>query len=126
LARNDGRTVARFVYEGSPRQDVRDYPEYEEQVCKMVAKTQGKSLNELEMSVLIGTIFDILRKNRLRADASFTTINIAMIVVEGLGKTLDPDLDIFQAIQPHLVGVLANAPEVFRTVVTDDMPPPQP
>jgi len=126
LARNDGRTVARFLYEGSPRQDVRNYAEYEAQVCALVAKTQGKSLDELEMSVLIGTIFEILRKNRLRADASFTTINIAMIVMEGLGKSLDPDLDIFQAIQPHLVGVLANAPEAFRTVVTDDMPPPQP
>jgi len=125
LARNDGRTVARFLFEGSPRKEVTDYPTYEKQVSELVNETHGKSLQELEMSVLIGAIFEILRKHRLRADASFTTINIAMIVVEGLGKSLDPDMDILQAAQPHLIGVLANAPEEFRTIVTDETPGPE-
>lgn len=124
LARGDGRTVARFMYEGSPRKEVTDYASYEADVVRLVSKTHEKSLNELELSLVIGAVFEILRRHRLRADAAFTTINIAMLVVEGLGKKLDPELNLFKRIQPFLFSVLAKAPEAFRLVVTDTTAPP--
>ncbi len=122
LARNDGRTVARFLYEGSPHKAVPDYAEYEADVCKLVASTQGKAIGDLEMSVLIGQVFDIARRHRLRADAAFTTVNIAMLVVEGLGKKLDPTFDMFTFVQPYLFEVLSRAPELLRQVVPEAAP----
>ena len=53
-----------------------------------------------------------------------TTINIAMIVVEGLGKKLAPELDLFTYVQPYLMQVVAKAPEVFQQIVTSSTPRP--
>ena len=124
LARNDGLTFARFLYEGSPRKAVRDYPRYEADVCRLVAGIHGRPLHELELSVMIAAVFDILRRHRIRADASFTMINIAMLVVEGLGKKLDPDMNMFEYVQPHLAQIIARAPALYQQVVTASTPPP--
>ncbi|MFT5434495.1 MAG: ubiquinone biosynthesis protein [Myxococcota bacterium] len=118
LAQGDGKAVARFMYEGSARKVVKDYERYESDVVKLVDMTRQKSFMELELSLFIGSVFEILRKHRLRADAAFTTINIAMLVVEGLGKKLDPDLDLFVHIQPFLMQVVAEAPDLVRAIVS--------
>jgi ubiquinone biosynthesis protein len=122
LARNDGRTVARFMYDGSPRKSIPDYEEYEKDVCALVHKLHQKSLQQFEMSEAIGAVFDICRRHKLHADPAFTTINIAMIVVEGLGKKLDPDLNLFAYIQPYLMKVVADAPEIFQQIVAPNTP----
>ena len=124
LARGDGRTVARYMYEGSPRKQVKDYGAYEAAVVELVRETSQKTVAEMEHAVFIAQVMEVLRRHRLQADAAFTTINIAMIVVEGLGKKLDPDLDLFTFIQPYLFRVLAAAPAEFRVVVTDSTPHP--
>ncbi|HIA01442.1 MAG TPA: AarF/ABC1/UbiB kinase family protein, partial [Myxococcales bacterium] len=124
LARNDGPTVARFMYDGSPRKSVTDYDVYEQDVCALVNMMHQRSLNDFEMSEAIGAVFDICRRHKLHADPAFTTINIAMIVVEGLGKKLAPDLDLFAYVQPYLMQVVARAPEVFQQIVTSSTPRP--
>jgi predicted unusual protein kinase regulating ubiquinone biosynthesis (AarF/ABC1/UbiB family) len=45
-----------------------------------------------------------------------------MIVVEGLGKKLDPDLNLFAYIQPYLMKVVADAPEIFQQIVDPNTP----
>jgi ubiquinone biosynthesis protein len=37
-------------------------------------------------------------------------VNLAMLVAEGLGKQLDPELDLVQLAAPYLMKALANAP----------------
>ncbi|HIA00346.1 MAG TPA: hypothetical protein EYN66_00255 [Myxococcales bacterium] len=115
LARNDGPTVARFMYDGSPRKLVTDYNVYEKDVCALVNMLHQRSMDDFEMSEAIGAVFDICRRHKLHADPAFTTINIAMIVVEGLGKKLAPELDLFTYIQPYLMQVVARAPVTAST-----------
>ena len=44
-------------------------------------------------------------RHRVRMDASFSSVVLAVIVLEGLGRTLDPTLDLVAKAAPYLAGV---------------------
>ena len=108
LTTNDGATVARIMYEQSPHKDVRDYSAYETDVRTFISTFYAKRLGDVEISLLIGQVFRLIRRHRIRADASFTIINIAFIVMEGLGKKLDPTMDLFTETMPFLQEMLSS------------------
>jgi ubiquinone biosynthesis protein len=41
----------------------------------------------------------------------FTVVNLGVLVAEGLGKQLDPEIDLVQMALPYLAHCAANAPE---------------
>jgi predicted unusual protein kinase regulating ubiquinone biosynthesis (AarF/ABC1/UbiB family) len=45
----------------------------------------------------------ILRRHRVRVNASFTIVNIAIAVTEGIGKQLDPELDLMSEALPYFL-----------------------
>ncbi len=44
-----------------------------------------------------------MRRHRVRVNASFTIVNIAIAVTEGIGKQLDPELDLMQEALPYFL-----------------------
>ena len=46
--------------------------------------------------------WSILRRHHVQADPSFTVVQLAMLVAEGVGKQLDPTLDIVGSVGPYL------------------------
>lgn len=104
-AAGDGATMARIMADFSPSAAVRDYAAYEADVRAFVRKTHGKPLGEVEAARVALDLFALLRRHRVRVAAIFTMCNIAIAVVEGLGKQLDPDLDMMGLALPFFVGL---------------------
>jgi ubiquinone biosynthesis protein len=103
-----GEGLARMIFEESPVKDVRDYPRFERDVVDFVAKVHGRPLAELQITVLIGELFNVLRRHRIHAAATFTVVNIAMMVAEGLGRKLDPTLDLSVEALPYIRSALTR------------------
>ena len=104
-----GRELARMIYEESPVKSVTDYAGYEQDVERFVSRIRGRPLAELQITALIGELFNLLRRHRIRAAADFTVVNIAMMVAEGLGRKLDPTLDLSVEALPYIQSALAAA-----------------
>ena len=62
--------------------------------------TFGKRLGEVQVSLVFMDMMNILRKYRVRANPTFTLVNIAIAVTEGIGKQLDPDVDLMATALP--------------------------
>ncbi len=105
-----GAELARMIYDESIIKNVRDYAAYEREVVDFVSRIHGRPLAELQITVLIGELFDILRRHHIRAAADFTVVNIAMMVAEGLGRKLDPTLDLSIEALPYIQAVLMGTP----------------
>jgi ubiquinone biosynthesis protein len=110
LAQQDGKAVARLMYSHAPRVGTRDYAQFEADVCDYFAKLYGKRLGEVEVSAALGGIMNILRRHRVQLLPTFTVVHIAMLVAEGLGKQLDPSLDVVQLAIPYLMKAMTEAP----------------
>lgn len=102
MANGMGRELARHMFEITERRGAIDYPAYEREIAEFVTRFVNQPLGEIEMSVAIGKFFDIYRRYGMRLDGRFTVLNVSMMVVEGLGKKLDPSLDITTEAKPFL------------------------
>lgn len=111
LGGNDGKAAARLFYTYAPSVGTTDYARYERDTMKFFDDFEGKRLGEVEVSELIGGMMNILRRHRIQVEPVFTVVNLGVLVAEGLGKQLDPDIDLVQMAMPYLAEAAANAPE---------------
>lgn len=110
LSQQDGALAARLFYTYAPSVGRVDYAAFEADVLAHFASFHGKALHEIEASHVLAGMMNILRRHRVQIDPVFTVVNLAMLVAEGLGKQLDPDLDLIAEATPHLMKAIATAP----------------
>jgi ubiquinone biosynthesis protein len=106
-ASGDGKLMARLMSELSPKARVRDYPAYEREVIAFCARYQGKALAEVQVSAVALDMMNILRRHRVRVNPVYTMCNVAIAVTEGIGKQLDPGLDLMREALPFFATIRA-------------------
>jgi ubiquinone biosynthesis protein len=103
----DGKVMARLMSELSPQAKVTDYPAYEREVIEFVGRYHGKALGEVQVSTVAFDMMNILRHHRVRVNPVYTMCNVAIAVTEGIGKQLDPRLDLIQEALPFFIAIRA-------------------
>ncbi len=100
-AQGDGRTMARIMSDLSPSAGkIPDFEGFSNAIEQFVKRYWGKRLGEVQVATVVFDMMQILRRYRVRANPTFTMINIAIAVTEGIGKQLDPKLDLMQEAMP--------------------------
>jgi ubiquinone biosynthesis protein len=111
-AQRDGDTMARLMYEmsanaGAPRKP-EAYERYRAAIIEFVGRYWGQRLGEVQVGKVLLDMLGILRRHRIRVNPTFTIVNIAIAVTEGIGKQLDPGLDLMAEALPYF---LSHPPE---------------
>ena len=110
-AQRDGDTMARVMYEMSANAGAaqgagaRDeaFERYRAAIIEFVGRYWGQRLGEVQVGKVLLDMLGILRKHRVRMNPSFTIVNIAIAVTEGIGKQLDPELDLMTEALPYFL-----------------------
>jgi ubiquinone biosynthesis protein len=110
FATGDGVTVARLFHDNAPYKATPDYVAYEREIAELVASLHRRGLGNLQVTLEIGRIFDILRRHHIRARSHMTMVNLALMTAEGLGKRLAPQLSLTDEALPYLAEALGIAP----------------
>jgi ubiquinone biosynthesis protein len=103
----NGKVMAKLMSELSPSARVADYAAYEREVDEFVGRYLGKALGEVQVSTVAFDMFNILRRHRVRVNPVYTMCNVAIAVTEGIGKQLDPRLDLVQEAMPFFTTLQA-------------------
>lgn len=106
-ASGDGPIMAKLMASLSPSAHVADYAAYEREVIEFVARYHGKALGEVRVSTVAFDMMNILRRHRIRVNPVYTMCNVAIAVTEGIGKQLDPSLDLIQEALPIFATIKA-------------------
>jgi ubiquinone biosynthesis protein len=77
-------------------------------IVPLIASFRAKTAARLEYSQLFADIFALARKYRARPVVDLTLVMVAMITVQGIGKTLDPENNVFQDVAGYLMPLLAK------------------
>ena len=106
-AQRDGDTMARLMYEmsasaGGARDPVA-YERYRAAVIAFVGRYWGQRLGQVQMGKVLLDLLVLLRRYRIRVNPTFTIVNIAIAVTEGIGKQLDPELDLMEEAVPYFL-----------------------
>ncbi|HEV2928100.1 MAG TPA: AarF/UbiB family protein, partial [Propionibacteriaceae bacterium] len=104
-AQRDGDSMARLMFSLSSA-DPTDVPSFERfrgAIIEFVGRYWGQRLGEVQVGKVLFDMLGILRRHRIRMNPAFTVVNIAIAVTEGIGKQLDPELDLMTAALPYFL-----------------------
>lgn len=80
--------------------------EYRADVALLAEKYLGKPLKEIDLSAMIRDLVQGAMKFGLEIPTDFLMVGKALMTIEGIGKQLDPDLDVFAEAQPYFMKLL--------------------
>ncbi|MBZ0121761.1 MAG: hypothetical protein K8H88_32490 [Sandaracinaceae bacterium] len=110
LGKQDGVTAARLFYGYAPSVATADYPAFERDVVAYFDKLEGLTLGDVEVSQIVSGMMNILRRHHVQVEPVFTVVHIGLLVAEGLGKQLDPEIDLVRMALPFLLEAAKKAP----------------
>jgi ubiquinone biosynthesis protein len=104
-AQQDGEGMAKQIYSlsTSHADDRKTYEAFRTSVINFVARYWGQRLADVQVGKVLIDMLGILRRHRIRMTPVFTIVNIAIAVTEGIGKQLDPDLDLMAEAIPFFI-----------------------
>ena len=104
-ATRDADTMAHLLYSVAinPVEGAEAYERFRVAVVEFMARTWGHKMAEVHPGKLLLDMLGLLRRHRIRMAPAFTIVNIAIAVTEGIGRQLDPDLDLMAEAVPFFM-----------------------
>jgi ubiquinone biosynthesis protein len=104
-AGRDADTMAHLLYSlaVNPAESGAAYQSFRQSIVDFMARTWGHRMAEVHPGKILIEMLSILRKHRIRMAPAFTIVNIAIAVTEGIGRQLDPDLDLMAEAIPFFM-----------------------
>ncbi len=104
--RQDYESIADALFAlGTPTKKI-DMDAYRAEVAELADKYLGKSIQDIELAALISDLVYGSTKYGLEIPTDFLMVGKALMTVEGVGKEVDPTLDVFTEIRPHFLRLL--------------------
>ena len=77
---------------------------FKREMADLIKYVMDRSLSELEVGVILQRALQLGRKYQVLLESNFTTLVIGTVVIEGLGRQLNPEFNFIQAARPYLQG----------------------
>jgi ubiquinone biosynthesis protein len=105
-AGQDYRAIADALYAiGTPTKKI-DRREFEAEVMALSDKYLGKRLKDIELSALMRDLINGAVKYGFEVPSDFVLVGKALMTVEGIGKQIYPDLDVFEEVKPYFMRLM--------------------
>jgi ubiquinone biosynthesis protein len=79
------------------------------QACRSIAEPiMGRPLNEISVARLLGQLFQVTETFEMQAQPQLLLLQKSMLVTEGVGRTLDPDVNMWELSRPLIEGWMAK------------------
>uniref|UniRef100_A0A8C3X3I5 AarF domain containing kinase 2 n=1 Tax=Catagonus wagneri TaxID=51154 RepID=A0A8C3X3I5_9CETA len=111
VAMGQGQRVAELILHHARASECRDVEGFKAEMARLVTQARKNTitLEKLQVSSLLANVFKLLMTHKVKLESNFASIVFAIMVLEGLGRSLDPKLDILEAAKPFLLQGLATS-----------------
>jgi ubiquinone biosynthesis protein len=91
-----------------------------------VCDLRRRTVSELEVSVVVGKLFALARRHRIRPPPELSLVLLGMVTIEGIAKRLDPDANTLAEVAAYLGPCLERRrfPRGSGPLVPRDLVPP--
>lgn len=101
-----GEQVAELILHHARENECSDVAAFKREMAELVDSTLSGntlSLAKIQVSDLLSRVFSLLIKHKVKLESNFASIVFAIMVLEGLGRSLDPNLDVLDLAKPLLI-----------------------
>lgn len=127
ICRGDGESVARAVLRTAPEEACADPEAFVEALALIVNRYNEGSYDtkhkapllaqqqqtgqqqdpaETRPAAAVGDVFELCRAHRVKLDGALSTVVVSTFLLEGLARSLDPDVQLFRAALPLLASAV--------------------
>lgn len=100
VVRQDSRAAVRGMRRMGIVQPGTDLRALQHDLDEIVAAQYGRPLSELTLSEVVGDSLDMVRRHRMRLPAELLLLARALVLLDGLGRVLDPEFNPLEAAAP--------------------------
>lgn len=72
------------------------------EIDRLIDRYYGLELHELEVGKILTDMMEVIRKNNIRVPSEFSLLFKTLITAEGTARSLDPDFNVVEHIQPYM------------------------
>ncbi|WP_253202062.1 AarF/ABC1/UbiB kinase family protein [Subtercola sp. PAMC28395] len=108
FGRNDAGRISTAVVNLSVGQENVDRVRLKADLTRFLAKYHNLSLSELHIGPLVSELVAVLRNNHLQLRQEIALLVKMLVMVEGMGVTLDPAFTLSEALRPYTQKLLAE------------------
>lgn len=104
VLKNKGEKVGELMLTQAPQQWCKDPEAFKKDMAQLVkkARSQAVDLRSTDVSKLLSEVFTVVSKHGVVLESNFTSVVLAVMVLEGLGRSLDPTLDLLECARPFV------------------------
>ncbi|MBL1222649.1 AarF/ABC1/UbiB kinase family protein [Chryseobacterium sp. L7] len=107
VAKNSHKIV-RHLKKMAVSYEIPDERRFENDVEDILNFVHSSSLQDINVQVIINKMKDILKDNRLHMPDYFYLLFKGISLIEGVGRTINPDLDIVKSLHPYTKKILTK------------------
>ncbi|KAM6291352.1 putative aarF domain-containing protein kinase 2 isoform 2-T2 [Porphyrio hochstetteri] len=113
VVQGQGERVAELILHHARANQCHDIERFKAEMAELVTRVRGNTiaLGKLQVANLLSNVFKLLMTHKVKLESNFASIIFAIMVLEGLGRSLDPELDILEAAKPLLIRTAASVLE---------------
>lgn len=100
VAKNPHKIV-RYLKKMAISYEIPDERRFENDVEDILNFVHSSSLKEINAQVIINKMKDVLKDNRLQMPDYFYLLFKGISLIEGVGRTINPDLDVVKSLHPY-------------------------
>ncbi|XP_071583492.1 uncharacterized aarF domain-containing protein kinase 2 isoform X3 [Heliangelus exortis] len=110
VVQGQGERVAELILHHARANQCQDIERFKAEMAELVTRVRGNTiaLGKLQVANLLSNVFKLLMTHKVKLESNFASIIFAIMVLEGLGRSLDPELDILEAAKPLLIKTAAS------------------
>ncbi|WP_374439981.1 ABC1 kinase family protein [Epilithonimonas sp.] len=100
VAKNPNKIV-RYLKKMAVSYEIPDERKFENDVEEVVSFVHSTSLKDIDSNTIINKMKDVLKDNRLYMPDYFYLLFKGIGLIEGVGRTINPDLDVVKSLHPY-------------------------
>jgi ubiquinone biosynthesis protein len=105
VARNVPRLVT-LLKKMAIRIDIPDERKLHQDLSDMLAMVDASGLGQLNVGLLMGKFKDVLFENRIVMPDYFTLLVRGLVLIESVGRTLDPSMNVLAGVAPYVAKIV--------------------
>lgn len=105
IAKNVNQLIA-ILKKMAVRIDIKDEKKLHEDLSSILSMVNVSNLENLNIVVLINKFKDILFENRIIMPDYFTLLVRGLVLIESVGRTLNPEMNIITSVKPYVNQIL--------------------
>jgi len=109
IVQHDHESVSETLFEIGIKRVAINYDRFQADVASLMDEhLLGATMADIEFGVLVQEILDGAMRHHIAVPPDYTMMFKALITAEGVGKELDPEMDIFKEIEPYVKNLLKD------------------